>query len=335
LDDGVNTIYQLNPTTGAKTAIYSLPEPNYIDNFRVYHDAFVISESMHNSVLLYNLTTGITTVVTPYTPFSCPMGISFLGETLFIADYISLKTYFVPADTIVTVARGGPQPINNDFSYGIFSVYVNRNFTTLSCNFDGRVQIRETSGNAVVANIENIGWPYGAAMTLDLSTVIVNDYGTGLEVYTGSGYQKEKLLTNFPYVNLTGLALDTTQTGFVYVADYTSGDLLHVNYNTGAFTIVERGLQEPEGITLNIENGVKFIYVVEVGSQSLSKINLSTSSSVNGIKQVIATQLPVGLQGPNTLPPPYSLSGVAVHPSGDVYVTSDLDDTILRIPVSC
>jgi len=330
LDTGYNTIYRVSATTGAKTAVFTLPGNNYIDNFRFYDDnTILVSESTNNVLYQHNFITGATINLTPVSVLCLPMGISFVSNTLYIADFVLERKYNIATNTLSVIARGGLQPPNpstEDVSFGIFNVYSNPTYLALSCNFDGRVQIRLTTTNAVVTQV-SAGWPYGVAITNDNSILLVNDFGTGLFVWNGVQFQTGRnLYPTFPINDLTGMAL-ASASNFVYVAGWSEGAIYKVNYLTGAYTTVITGLNLPEGIATHIVNGKEYIAVAEVGCQSISLVDVSQRTKVT-----VATRVPIGLQGPDTLPPPYTFTGVAVASNGDIYFTSDLNDALIKIP---
>jgi hypothetical protein len=112
----------------------------------------------------------------------------------------------------------------------------------------------------------------------------------------------------------TGMASDN---GNLYVSDWATGLVWWLP--AGGFAVpIASGLQNPEGLALR---GGELL-VVEEGAKQLTAIDL-----VSLEKTVIAEGLPI----PRTLgappspfaPPSGLITGVAVGPSGDVYVTAD------------
>jgi len=327
VDDGTATVYLVDPTTGGRTALVTIPEPAYLDNFRLLKDSLIISNSATNAFIQHNLTTNETRYVTPKTPLCLPGGISFYGNILYIADYTVMRSYNTLNGKIDSFARSGPQPSHPDVSFGIYNVYANKDYTIWSCPFDGRVQIRNRIGNAVVGQVPS-GFPYGITMTHDRTALLVADYGTGLTVWNGAGYQTGTVLNTGNHVGFTGLVL-AEECGYVYAADYDNGAILKVDYNSGAFTVLAENLNAPEGLALDLDSfgGCKII-VAEVGAKRLVSINTET-----GELTVIAINLPIGgLPAPITLPPPNILTGVAINFEGDIYFTSDFENALYIVP---
>jgi len=329
LDTAFNTIYRVNPNTGAKTPVVVLNlEFAYTDNFRILNShTFILSETVRNALIEVDINAGTQRYITPPSVLCLPMGIDFLGETMYIADFVSLKKYNPENGQVTIYARGGTQPAPDpNVSFGLFNIFVGATQTAISCNFDERVQIRQTSNNAVITQV-SANWPYGVAITASDTILLVNDYGTSLNVFSGKNYGTVRsLFPTFPFNNLTGMAL-AQQTGFVYVADYIAGKIFSVNYNTGAFTTVAHGLEGPEGIDRFINAaGRDTLAVIETVSKTVALVDIQTGAITR-----IADSLPVGLIGSPVLPTPYTFSGIAVAPNFDIYVTGDLNDALVKI----
>jgi len=325
IDTGTASLYRVNPHTGVKTTLVTVPEPVYLDNFKPVHDSLVISESVHNSVLQFNLTTGQLRRVTPYTPFCLPGGASFHHNTLFIGDYIAQKKYHTVADNLVTFGRGGPQPAPDpNISFGLYSVTASDTYTLWSCPFDGRVQLRDRRSNAVVTQVPAGNFPYQVAITAAETSFVVADYGVGLTVWSGTGFTNSVILNTGTHLGFVGVVY-TSDENFVFASDYDNGQILKVNVGNGHFTVVTSGLLAPENIALSLAGN---IIVAEVGRQRIVSVDPNT-----GAKTVIASHLPIGLAGPAPFPAANIPTGVAVNgDTGDIWFTSDLENALYKIP---
>ena len=88
------------------------------------------------------------------------------------------------------------------------------------------------------------------------------------------------------------------------------------------------GLDQPEGIALT-NNGQ--LIVAEAGAKRVISMDPAT-----GVSQVIADGLPIGaapfaaLGRPGQVEP-FLPTGVAIVKSGDIYITSDIEHSVLRL----
>jgi DNA-binding beta-propeller fold protein YncE len=87
--------------------------------------------------------------------------------------------------------------------------------------------------------------------------------------------------------------------------------------------VVATGLSSPEGLALTPGGNM---LVVEAGAGRLSRINLST-----GGVSTIAEGLQLGAEGVPGFPGIWGFNGVAVGPSGTIYVTGDIGNVLYRV----
>jgi len=107
--------------------------------------------------------------------------------------------------------------------------------------------------------------------------------------------------------------------GAVYVAETAAGRILRIDTATGAKTVIAEDLRLPKSVAVDPDGG---LVVLETGARALSAIDPAT-----GARTVIAEGLPVGQAA---VPVPLA-GGVAVGPSGTIYLTSDVENAIYRI----
>ena len=109
----------------------------------------------------------------------------------------------------------------------------------------------------------------------------------------------------------------------VYVPEFLSGKVTKVDLNTGEKKVVASGLRKPKGIAVMPDGN---LLVVNVGTKELLQINPKT-----GDVKPLVQDLPVGLFVPEGFIPVFTLGGVAVSKSGNIYVTSDIENVIYKI----
>jgi len=112
----------------------------------------------------------------------------------------------------------------------------------------------------------------------------------------------------------------------LYVADWASR-LIHQVVAAGVklnpTRTITAGLQQPEGMAFDRHGN---LLVVETGTGSLVRVDVQT-----GAVATVATGLAVGAPANPGMPPTWIFDGVAVAPSGTIYVSSYGENVIYRI----
>ena len=86
---------------------------------------------------------------------------------------------------------------------------------------------------------------------------------------------------------------------------------------------VAQGLAGLEGLAVDQDGS---LLVVEAKAGRLSRIDV-----VTGAVSVLAEGLELGSPGPPSMPPTWVFNGVAVGPSGAIYVTGDKSNVLYRL----
>ena len=125
----------------------------------------------------------------------------------------------------------------------------------------------------------------------------------------------------------TGLAVPTGLAALgddLWVADWALGTVFQIVDGGTPIppTPVASGLVMPEGLAVNTDGS---LLVVESGAGRLSSIDPAT-----GVVTTVAEGLEVGSPPPPGVPPTWGFSGVAVGPSGNIYVTGDVSNVLYR-----
>ena len=113
----------------------------------------------------------------------------------------------------------------------------------------------------------------------------------------------------------------------LFVADRATG-IIYQAVKDGVIlsepAIIKKGLADPEGMAMDQDGN---LLVAETGAHRLVRINPSTQQM-----DVIATDLSIGLPALVGWPAVgFVLTGVAVSPSGTIYVAGDIDNVLYRI----
>lgn len=149
--------------------------------------------------------------------------------------------------------------------------------------------------------------------------VVVSDLGLGGVVMA------DDYTLIAPLNEASGLATDGV---ILWAADWLTGEIWQIDFNgitPQTPVLVASGLSNPEGLAFEKEGS---LVVVETGTSTLSRIDLSKNpgSNVTTIAENLELSAP-GLGAPNT----WWFDGVAVGPSGDIYVAGGGANVIYRV----
>ncbi|MDX2144300.1 MAG: hypothetical protein SFV19_13175 [Rhodospirillaceae bacterium] len=150
--------------------------------------------------------------------------------------------------------------------------------------------------------------------------IFVADYATGEVLKLMPGASPDRSVVAGGLRGPVGLALDPG--GKLIVGEAEAGALLSIDQATGTQTTLATGLVQPEGLTV-LDDGR--IAVAEVGARRLTMVDPRT-----GAKTVIADDLPLGEMFTRAPAPVYMPTGVATDETGAIYVTCDIDNTLLK-----
>jgi sugar lactone lactonase YvrE len=108
--------------------------------------------------------------------------------------------------------------------------------------------------------------------------------------------------------------------GNLWVSDWGSGMVWQI---LPAMMPIAMGLAGPEGLAVDQDGS---LLVVESRAGRLSRINVST-----GAVTTVTDGLELGAAGGPSMPPTWAFNGVAVGPSGAIYVTGDKTNVLYRL----
>ncbi|MFK7980384.1 MAG: hypothetical protein AB8G86_10410 [Saprospiraceae bacterium] len=86
--------------------------------------------------------------------------------------------------------------------------------------------------------------------------------------------------------------------------------------------VILKSLKQPKGLQIGPKGN---LLVVETGANQVLSVNLS-----NGEKSVLVADVPLGMVGMSKLPPTWKLSDVDYDTEGNLYVPSDVENTVYK-----
>jgi sugar lactone lactonase YvrE len=203
----------------------------------------------------------------------------------------------------ITVSSDGKNLIISSWVYNVVQVWdpVEHKLIQEYLNFSVPMNAIAFQGDLVVAEL---GMEEGAAQVLRVNDTARMPLITGLAVPAGLAATDNDLWVSDWYL---GMVMQLVKDG------ETLAEPIPVATN----------LSFPEGLAVDTDGN---LLVVETGTGSLSKIDLKT-----GEISTIAKDLEVGAPAIPGLPPTFIFNGVAVSPSGTIYVTGDKSNVLYRI----
>jgi streptogramin lyase len=311
-------LLRINPATGDAEVVTTIDPP--LDNLAIDSDDMIyVSQPAKGAIVKVDPATGAQSNVVPGN-IGIPGGLTISmhagRETLIVADdfgfrHVDTQTGEVFA-TIDLAEFMDPSAATD--------VAANDDFVVLTDVTRSRVYMIDRKSNATVNKWKRVGTVYGVILT-DAGMPIIADYDNGTLVQLSTTDRNARKIVaeglNGP-VGLTRAGPDS-----VFVSETVAGRVLRVNLNNGSREIVAEDLSRPEGLTV-LKNG--HVVIVEVGKQRVIEIDPATGAST-----VLADQLPVGAVVPEAPAPVYVPSGIVAANDGSLYLSSDIDHSLIRL----
>lgn len=309
IDNKTGEIFRVNIETGERTLIATAP--SNLDNLAFdADDRLYISNMSESAIYEVNRETGdLRTVASG--PLSVPAGLAWNAGTLYVADTFN----FSKVDT----ATGGVGDISRYIHEHEYPTGVSANDTriiTASAN-SGLVQFWDPVTEKQTARWEGFLLPTGVVDLPSGEVAVLEGVGRITLASGDHGETRTTLIEGL--VDPAGIAWAG---GTFYVSEGAPGTVSKVDGTTGEKMIIADGLAGPEGIALTADGD---LLVAEVGKGQLISI------ARDGTVSVIATDLKMGLVGYPPFPPAYIPTGVAIGGDGEIYVSSDVENSIYRI----
>lgn len=309
IDNETGEVFTVNIETGERTLIASAP--TNLDNLAFSADDRLFISNMSDAAIYeVNRETGDLRTVTSG-PLTVPAGIAWHNDTLYVADTFN----FSKVDTI-TGEVGDISRLISDHEYPT-GVTANDSRIILASANSGLVQIYDAKTEKRTKRFEGFVLPVGVIDLPSGDIAVLEGLGRITLVSGEDGETRTILIEGL--MDAAGIAYAD---GAFYVSEGAPGTVSKVDPTTGEKTLIADGLSGPEGIAVTSDGT---LLVAEVGKGQLIAI------APDGSVSVVASDLKMGLVGYPPFPPAYIPTGVAIGGAGEIYVSSDVENSIYRI----
>jgi hypothetical protein len=188
--------------------------------------------------------------------------------------------------------------------------------------FTCAVQVWNLAANTVSVDLTDVAVPINAIRFQ--GDLVVAELGTKPPRVTRISAADPKARTTLAELGVPAGLAATGQD--LWATDWAAGTVVQLVKGGQQLTppaVVASGLSGPEGLAVAPDGS---LLVVESQAGKLSRIQ-----PASGAVSLVAAGLNVGTAGPATAPPLWSLDGVAVGPSGAIYVGGDKASELYRI----
>lgn len=315
---GRGELMRVDEATGTTELITTLAPP--LDNLSIADDDTIyISQPALGRIVKVDPATGEQSIVVPGN-LSIPGGLAVTTvdgrETLFVADDFGYRLVDTQnGDTWATVDLA-------EFMdpFAATDIAVNDTSVAISDVSRSLVYLVDRASGEKTVKWRNIGVPYGIIMT-GSGNPVVTQFEDGRLLLLDKDDRRAK---NVLAKGLGGpVGLTHGDAGFLYVTEATAGRVTRIDMLDGSKTLIAAGLSQPEGITV-MDDG--HIAVVEAGIRQVTAIDPDT-----GFMEALATNLPIGAAPPETPAPVHTPNGIVAGADGVLYVSSDIDHSLLAL----
>lgn len=307
IDWATGRIYYVNPDTGETKRLGVVDPP--LDNLVIGpDDTIYVSRPSDNAIIALNPETGAQRVVTR-SALAAPGGVAVVMQagkpTLLVADLFGYRA-------VDGVNGTTESPIYDPVARNASAIAASDDVIAIANVRRGTVTAVERATGRVLWTHDKLGAPMGVAIDAG-GRVLVSDYARGEIV----------ALAPEPRAIATGLdgpvGLIADADG-LWVSEAGAGTIARIDPATGARTPVAEGLARPEGFA-RLPGGR--IAVAEVGARRLTLLGADGPVT-------LGDNLPVGAFFTRAPAPVFIPTGVAADPSGAIYMTCDIDNSVLK-----
>jgi sugar lactone lactonase YvrE len=312
--DQTGEVFKINVETG-ETTLFANLQPG-LDNLAFDADGNLFVSNADFGWIVELLPSGETRTVREGGMIG-PQGLAVLQESnrdaVYVGDVFRMQKF-----------NGANGDSENDFKGYLvpqpekltmpFSVHADGGNLVVSSWFSNLVQVWNPQTDQAIEEYAMVA-PIDAVRVNN--EIVVSDLGQGGVVKASDNSQI------VPLIVASGLATDGET---LWAADWATGQVFQINYEGGnaqAPVEVASGLLNPEGLAFEKEG---YLVVVETGANRLSRIDLAS-----GEVTMLFENLELGPAALEGAPPTLWFDGVAVGPSGNIYVSGWGANVLYRV----
>jgi sugar lactone lactonase YvrE len=312
--DQTGEVFKINVESG-ETNLFTTLQPG-LDNLAFDADGNLYVSNADFGWIMELLPSGETRMVSEGGMIS-PQGIAVLQESnrdaVYVADLFRMQKFNGSNGDNETNYKGYlvPQPEKLTMP---FSVQADGGNLVVSSWLSNLVQVWNPGTDQALEEY---------AMALPIDAVRVNNEIVVSDLVLGGVVKASDQSQIAPLVVASGLATDGET---LWAADWATGQVWQIDFEGGnaqAPVEVASGLLSPEGLAFEKEG---YLVVIETGATRLSRIELAT-----GEVTTLFENLELGRPALEGFPPTLWFDGVAVGPSGDIYVSGWGANVLYRI----
>jgi sugar lactone lactonase YvrE len=309
IDNETGEIFQVNISSGERTLIATAP--TNLDNLAFDKDDRLYVTNMSDAAIyeVDRQTGEITTLVSG--ALTVPGGIDAYEGTLYVADTFNFSKVDLGTGEVSDFVR-----LISEHEYAT-SVHVTDQQVLLASANSGMVQSFDRLSEERTARWTGFMLPVDVTELPDGRVAVLEGVGRITLVSGDAGETRDVLIEG-----LQDTPSLSYHDGALFVTEGAVGLLSKVDLETGEKTLIADGLAGPEGFAIA---GDGTLFVAEVGKGQITEIK------PDGTTRAIAEGLKLGLLGSPLFPPSNIPTGVALGQNGELYVSSDIENSIYRI----
>ena len=324
LDRAVSELYHVDPASGARQLIAQLPFG--VDNVAVGPSDRLFVSSYSDGCIAEILADGSLRTVLPggmIFPTSLAVIARADGESVYIANVLSMREYDGASGSLRATERQlfAPPPAFT----GAWTVAADGDRLVLTTLFPyPGVQVWDPASGQALADHRDFNMPINGIGFQDDLVVVELGAAAGEAKVTRAGSGGRVTLADASMSVWVPVGLAATADD-LWVSDWATGivwQLVADGVQISPPRPIASDLQGPEGMAVDRDGT---LLVVESKAARLSRIDPATGSV-----STVASGLALGMPGFGVLPPFGFVDGVAVGPSGAVYVGGELGNVLYR-----